>query len=196
MAAPPKPESGGYQKQMVVHGPDHHGPGNAMIAEMPMGRLDEPGTGLEDAGWKVLVYTDLYRLEEDRNSGGPQHEIEFHLTGNMERNIWSIDGKKFSEAPEPIPLYYGQKTRIILVNDTMMDHPMHVHGMWMVLDNGSGAHNPYKHTVLVKAGERLWFDVTPDEKGPFVFHCHLLFHMEMGMFRIFRVDAPQTESKP
>jgi CopA family copper-resistance protein len=193
-AAREKLEPPAYRKEMVQHGPDHHGPGNAMIAEMPTGRLDEPGTGLEEATWKVLVYTDLYRLEEDKHPGPPQHEIELHLTGNMERNMWSINGKKFSEAPDPIPLRYGEKTRIVLVNDTMMDHPMHMHGMWMVLDNGSGAHNPYKHTVLVKAGERLWFDVTPDENGPFVFHCHLLFHMELGMFRIFRVTAPAQEA--
>lgn len=185
----------GYRKVTVRHGPDHHGPGNAAVAEMSTGRLDEPGTGLEDAGWRVLVYTDLQRIEPGEDTRPPQHEMELHLTGNMERNMWSIDGKKFSEAPEPIPLRLGEKTRIVLVNDTMMDHPMHMHGMWMVLDNGSGAHNPYKHTVLVKAGERLWFDVTPDEAGPFVFHCHLLFHMEFGMFRIFRVSAPTGEAK-
>lgn len=181
----------GYRKVTVRHGPDHHGPGNAAVAEVATGRLDEPGTGLEDAGWRVLVYTDLHRLEPDRDLRPPQHEMELHLTGNMERNMWSINGKKFSEAPEPIPLRLAGKTRIVLVNDTMMDHPMHMHGMWMVLDNGSGAHNPYKHTILVKPGERLWFDVTPDEPGPFVFHCHLLFHMEFGMFRIFRVAAPE-----
>lgn len=182
-----KADMPGYHKEMVTHGPDHHGPGNAMIAMMEMGRLDEPGTGLEDAEWKVLVYTDLHKLEPDSDVREPQHEIELHLTGNMERNMWSINGKKYSEDPTPIPLRYKERTRITLVNDTMMDHPMHMHGMFMVLENGSGAHNPYKHTILVKAGERLSFYVTPDEKGPFVFHCHLLFHMELGMFRVFRV---------
>ncbi len=195
MPMPASAKSGmpGYQKPMIMHGPDHHGPGNAMVAMMEMGRLDEPGTGLEDAEWKVLVYTDLHKLEPDSDVREPQHEIELHLTGNMERNMWSINGKKFSEDPTPIPLRYGEKTRITLVNDTMMDHPMHIHGMFMVLENGSGAHNPYKHTILVKAGERLSFDVTPDEKGPFVFHCHLLFHMELGMFRVFRVLIPEEE---
>lgn len=195
MSTAPKPEMPGYKKEMVKHGPDHHGPGNAMVAEMPTGRLDEPGTGLEDADWKVLVYTDLHKLEADTDLRPPQHEIELHLTGNMERNMWSINGKKFSEEPAPIPLRYGEKTRFTLVNDTMMDHPMHIHGMFMVLENGSGAHNPYMHTILVKAGERLSFYVTPDEKGPFVFHCHLLFHMELGMFRVFRVLTEAEEAK-
>jgi CopA family copper-resistance protein len=185
------PETPGYKKETVMHGPDHHGPGNAMIAEMPSGRLNEPGTGLEETDWKVLVYTDLHKLEPDANLRPPQYEIELHLTGNMERNMWSINGKKFSEDPAPIPLRFGEKTRFTLVNDTMMDHPMHIHGMFMVLENGSGAYNPYKHTILVKAGERLSFYVTPDEKGPFVFHCHLLFHMELGMFRIFRVTETE-----
>lgn len=191
----PKPEWPGYRKETVMHGPDHHGRGNAAVAQMATGRLDEPGTGLEDAGWKVLVYTDLRGLEAGTDLRPAQHEIDLHLTGNMERNMWSINGKKYSEDPAPIPLRYGEKTRIILVNDTMMDHPMHIHGMFMVLDNGSGPYNPYKHTILVKAGERLWFYVTPDEKGPFVFHCHLLFHMELGMFRVFRVLSPAEEEK-
>lgn len=190
MAAGPNSGMPGYHKEVVMHGPDHHGPGNAMVAMMETGRLDEPGTGLEDSEWKVLVYTDLHKLEPDTDVREPHQEIELHLTGNMERNMWSINGKKYSEDPTPIPLRFGEKTRITLVNDTMMDHPMHMHGMFMVLENGSGAYNPYKHTILVKAGERLSFYATPDEKGPFVFHCHLLFHMELGMFRVFRVSDP------
>ena len=117
-----------------------------------------------------------------------------HLTGNMERQMWSIDGKKYSEARAPIPLRDGERVRITLVNDTMMDHPMHLHGMWMVLDNGAGTHLPSKHTINVKAGERLSFIVTPDERGPFAFHCHLLLHMELGMFRVFSVG--QAEGRP
>ena len=169
------------------HGPDTHGPGNSMVAKMPRSRLDEPGTGLDPKERRVLVYTDLRRREPDEDQRPPTREIEMHLTGNMERQMWSINGKKFSEAPEPIPLGYKERVRITLVNDTMMEHPMHLHGMWMLLENGAGAHLPYKHTILVKAGERLSFLVGPDEPGPFAFHCHLLFHMEFGMFRVVSV---------
>lgn len=173
----------------VMHGPDHHGPGNAMVAEMSKPRVGEPGTGLEEMPWKVLVYTDLRRLKPDDPPLEPDHEIELHLTGNMERQMWSINGKKFSEDPTPIPIELGKRTRFVLVNDTMMDHPMHIHGMFMILENGHGAQRPYKHTILVKAGERLAFDVKPDESGPFAFHCHLLFHMELGMFRVVSVSG-------
>ena len=179
---------------MVMHGPDTHGPGNAMIAEMPQNRLGEPGTGLEDAPWRVLVYTDLRRVHPDPHFGPPQEEIELHLTGNMERNMWSINGEKFSEASEPIPIRFGITTRFTLVNDTMMDHPMHIHGMWMKMENGGGPHRPFKHTILVKAGERMSYDVTPDEPGNFAFHCHLLFHMEFGMFRVVGVRGGKAQS--
>jgi FtsP/CotA-like multicopper oxidase with cupredoxin domain len=178
----------------MTHGPDHHGPGNAMVAEMAKPRVGEPGTGLEEMPWKVLVYTDLRRLKPDDPPLEPEHEIELHLTGNMERQMWSINGKKFSEDPAPIPIELGKRTRFVLVNDTMMDHPMHIHGMFMILENGHGAQRPYKHTILVKAGERLAFDVKPDESGPFAFHCHLLFHMELGMFRVVGVSGePQRK---
>ena len=175
----------------AMHGPDRHGPGNSMIAMAPVSRLGEPGPGLEGTDRRVLVYTDLRRLTPDEDQRKPEREIELHLTGNMERQMWSIDGKKYSEAREPIPFRYGERLRVTLVNDTMMDHPMHLHGMWMVLDNGAGAHRPYKHTINVKGGEKLSFIVTPDELGPFAFHCHLLFHMELGMFRVVSVSKPQ-----
>ena len=179
----------------VMHGPDKHGPGNSMVAEMSRSRLDEPGTGLDAAERRVLVYTDLRRRDPDEDQRPPTREIEMHLTGNMERQMWSIDGKKFSEAPEPIPLGYKERVRITLVNDTMMEHPMHLHGMWMVLENGAGAHLPYKHTILVKPAERLSVLVGPDDPGPFAFHCHLLFHMEFGMFRVFTVAQPDAGKK-
>ena len=175
----------------AMHGPDHHGPGNSMVAMAPVSRLDDPGTGLAGTGRRVLVYTDLRRRTPAEDQRQPDREIEMHLTGNMDRQMWSIDGKKYSEAREPIPFRYGERLRVVLVNDTMMDHPMHLHGMWMVLDNGAGPHMPSKHTINVKAGERLSFIVTPDEPGPFAFHCHLLFHMELGMFRVVAVsDVP------
>jgi FtsP/CotA-like multicopper oxidase with cupredoxin domain len=176
----------------MMHGPDHHGPGNSMIAMMPKSRLNEPGVGLEQDERRVLVYTDLRRLTPDQNHAEPDGGIEMHLTGNMERQVWGFDGKKFSEASEPIPVPYGRWTRITLVNDTMMDHPMHLHGMFMVLDNGAGASMPHKHTILVKGGEKLSFLVKPDEGGKFAFHCHLQLHMELGMFRVVSVAAPSA----
>lgn len=194
----PSGEAAGSQvnmKAMMMHGPDHHGPGNAMVAMMPESRLADPGTGLEDADWRVLVYTDLRRLTPDDDHREPEHGIELHLTGNMERQIWGFDGKKYSEASDPIPLPYGQWFRITLVNDTMMEHPMHMHGMFMVLDNGAGARMPYKHTIIVKPAEKLSFLIKPDERGKFAFHCHLVFHMELGMFRVVSV-ADELTGRP
>ena len=175
------------------HGPDRHGPGNSTVAEMPTSRVNEPGSGLGDAGRRVLMYSDLRRLSGDGPEGTPEREIELHLTGNMERQIWGFDGKKYSEAKEPIPFNYGERLRVTFVNDTMMDHPMHLHGMWMVLENGAGAKRPLKHTINVKAGERLSFDVEPDEIGKWAFHCHLLFHMELGMLRVVSVVDPKAK---
>ena len=120
-----------------------------MVAMEPVSRLGEPGSGLTGTDRRVLVYTDLRRLTPDEDQRKPEREIEMHLTGNMERQMWSIDGKKYSEAREPIPFRYGERLRVVLVNDTMMDHPMHLHGMWMVLDNGAGPHMPNKHTINV-----------------------------------------------
>ncbi|OUM00411.1 copper resistance protein CopA [Variovorax sp. JS1663] len=190
-AAPAKATS----KQAEPHGPDRHGPGNSTIAEMPASRVNEPGTGLGDAGRRVLVYSDLRRLSTGGREGVPEREIELHLTGNMDRQIWGFDGKKYSEAEEPIPFDYRERLRVTLVNDTMMDHPMHLHGMWMVLENGAGAKRPLKHTINVKAGERLSFDVEPDELGKWAFHCHLLFHMELGMLRVVSVVDPKAKGR-
>ena len=181
--------------QAKPHGPDRHGPGNSVVAEMPASRVNEPGAGLGDAGRRVLVYSDLRRLSGDGPEGAPEREIELHLTGNMERQIWGFDGKKYSEAKEPIPFDYGERLRVTFVNDTMMDHPMHLHGMWMVLENGAGAKRPLKHTINVKAGERLSFDVEPDELGKWAFHCHLLFHMELGMLRVVSVVDPKARGR-
>ena len=166
----------------ATHGPDDHGPGNSMVAMMPTNRLGEPGTGLENTGGRVLLYTDLRSLKRNPDLRAPGREIELYLTGNMERFMWSFDGEKYSEA-EPIVLKFGERVRFTLVNDTMMNHPIHLHGMWSDLDNGGGANKPRKHTINVKPGERLSFDVTADALGQWAFHCHLLYHMETGMFR-------------
>lgn len=119
-----------------------------------------------------------------------------HLTGNMEGFIWGIDGKKFSEAPAPVMVRTGERVRITLVNDTMMEHPMHLHGVFMELDNGTGPHKPRKHTITVKPAERLSFEFTYDEPGNFAFHCHMLLHMEAGMFRFFNVSGPALWRQP
>jgi CopA family copper-resistance protein len=193
-AAPMPPGQGSESNNaMATHGPDWHGPGNSMVAMMPRSRLHEPGAGLGDAGRRVLVYTDLRSLDPAYDARPPGREIELHLTGNMERYMWSFDGKKYSEASEPIALEYGERVRMTLVNDTMMEHPIHLHGMWMELDNGGGAHKPRKHTINVKPGERLSFDVTADALGKWAFHCHLLYHMAMGMFRAVSVTNDGIE---
>ena len=172
---------------IVMHAPDDHGPGNSMVAMMSRSRLDEPGIGLENTGTRVLVYRDLRSLTPGADRRAPDRELELHLTGNMERYMWSFDGQKFSEIDSPIPFHYGERLRLTLVNDTMMAHPIHLHGMWMELDNGAGLHKPKKHTVNVKPAERLSVEITVDALGKWAFHCHLVYHMEMGMFRIVAV---------
>jgi CopA family copper-resistance protein len=158
------------------------GPEVDNVAMMPAERLDDPGDGLGNNGRRVLRYADLRAREAGADPRAPSREITLHLTGNMQRFVWGFDGKKFSEA-EAIPLSYGERVRFTLVNDTMMEHPIHLHGLWSELDNGQDAYRPYKHTIIVKPGERLSYLVTADEKGRWAYHCHLLFHMEMGMFR-------------
>ena len=176
----------------VKHGPDHHGPGNSAVPLATKSRLDEPGTGLEDTGTRVLRYSDLRSLKPGEDSRPAGREIELHLTGNMERYMWGFDGKKFSEARQPIEFYHGERVRLTLVNDTMMNHPIHLHGMFMELDTGAGAFNPKKHTVNVKPAERLSLDITADALGNWAFHCHVLYHMEMGMFRVVSVVNEPT----
>jgi CopA family copper-resistance protein len=168
------------EEPMVMHGPDAHGWGNSMVVMMPRSRIHEPGAGLEHTGTRVLVYTDLRARESGYDRRKPEREIELHLTGNMDRYIWGIDGKRYAES-EPIRLRYNERLRVILVNDTMMEHPLHLHGMWMELDNGNGEHNPRKFTINVKPGERLAFNMTADALGAWPFHCHLGYHMAAGM---------------
>jgi FtsP/CotA-like multicopper oxidase with cupredoxin domain len=152
------------------------------VAMMPSERLNDPGGGFDGNGRRILRYTDLRALKRGDDRRPPSREMTLHLTGNMQRFIWGFDGKKFSEA-EPIHLARGERVRFVLINDSMMEHPIHLHGLWSELDNGQGDYRPYKHTILVKPGERLSYLVTADEPGRWAFHCHLLYHMEMGMFR-------------
>ena len=173
----------------AAHPPAMHLEGQVGVDNVAMhatARLAETGGGFPP-GRRVLRYADLRALRPGYDPRPPSREVVLHLTGNMERFMWGFDGKKFSEAPQPIELRHGERVRFTLINNTMMEHPMHLHGLWSELDNGHGAHRPYKHTVLVKPGERLSFLVTADEIGRWAFHCHLLFHMEAGMFREVRV---------
>lgn len=171
----------------VAHGSDTHGVGNSSVAMMARSRLDEPGAGLGNDGWRVLTYADLRSVVPQADRRDPTRAVELHITGNMERYSWSFDGKKYSEAPAPIRFRYGERLRLVLVNDTMMEHPIHLHGMWMELENGGGPNQPRLHTVLVKPGERLTVAITADAPGRWAMHCHLLLHMEMGMFRVVEV---------
>jgi len=158
------------------------GPQVDNVAMRPTERLAEPGNGLDDNGRRVLTYADLRARYRGTDLRPPNREIELHLTGNMERFIWGFNGEKFSSA-EPIRLKLGERVRIILVNDTMMEHPIHLHGLWSELENGNGEWRPYKHTINVKPGERLSYLVSADTPGKWAYHCHLLYHMEAGMFR-------------
>lgn len=173
----------------VKHGPDDHGTGNQEVPEFSWARLHEPGRGLEGNKHRILAYTDLRSLAPNTDRRKPGREIELHLTGQMDRYLWSFDGKKYSDAPEPIHLRLDERVRLTFVNDTMMEHPLHLHGMWMHLENGNGAYLPRKHTVIVKPAERLSVAVTADAPGHWAFHCHLLLHMEAGMFRVVEVSG-------
>lgn len=170
----------------VVHAKSEFGPGVDMRAEAPQYRLDDPGPGLRDNGRRVLVYSDLRNLYPTPDPRDPGRELQLHLTGNMRRYMWSIDGVRFSDA-EPLRLAYGERVRVTLVNDTMMNHPIHLHGMWSDLETGDGERIPRKHTVIVQPGAKLSYLVTADAKGSWAYHCHLLYHM-MGMFRAVEVS--------
>ena len=152
------------------------------VAMMPQEDLQKPGEGLGGHGRRVLTYNDLRALKPGSDPRPPSREITLHLTGNMHRFIWGFDGKKYSEVG-PIELKRNERVRFVLINDSMMEHPIHLHGLWSELENGQGDYRPYKHTVLVKPGERLSYLVTADMPGRWAYHCHLLYHMEMGMFR-------------
>lgn len=185
----------GKKKKTYRHGPDKHGRlGSAMIVQNARSRTGDPGSGLENARHKVLVYDDLRSTNPAYDRRKPGRDIELHLTGIMDRYIWSFDGIKFSDADGPIHFEYGERLRLVLWNDTMMSHPIHLHGMWMELDNGAGPYKPRKHTVNVKPGERLAVEITADAPGNWAFHCHVLYHMEAGMFRVVSVSSASSEA--
>ena len=153
----------------------------------PTNKLDDPGIGLRDNGRRVLTYSDLRSTFPDPDGREPSRTIELHLTGHMEKFSWSFDGIKFSDA-EPLRLKYGERVRITLVNDTMMTHPIHLHGMWSDLEDANGNFLVRKHTIDMPPGSKRSYRVTADALGRWAYHCHLLLHMEMGMFREVRVD--------
>jgi CopA family copper-resistance protein len=158
-----------------------------MQTTSPSAKLDDPGIGLRGNGRRVLTYADLTSTFADPDGREPTRTIELHLTGHMERFAWSFDGVKFSAA-EPVRLTYGERVRIVLVNDTMMTHPIHLHGMWSDLEDDQGRFKVRKHTIDMPPGARRSYRVTADALGRWAYHCHLLFHMEAGMFREVRVE--------
>ncbi|MNQ99555.1 Copper resistance protein A precursor [compost metagenome] len=150
-------------------------------------KLDDPGIGLRNNGRRVLTYADLKSTFPDPDGREPSRTLELHLTGHMEKFAWSFNGIKFSDAA-PLRLTYGERLRIVLVNDSMMTHPIHLHGLWSDLEDAHGNFRVRKHTIDMPPGTRRSYRVTADALGRWAYHCHLLFHMEMGMFREVRVD--------
>ena len=197
------PMAEGMEMSMDMPGMDHAGhagtrtqthpasetgsPDVDMQTMMPTARLDDPGIGLRDNGHRVLCYADLRSLHAPADARVPSRDIELHLTGNMERFTWGFDGIRFADA-EPIRLTYGERVRLVLVNDTMMEHPIHLHGMWSDVEDEHGQFLVRKHTVAVPPGSRRSVRVTADALGRWAFHCHMLLHMEAGMMREVRVD--------
>ena len=198
-----------HSKMDMKTGPDPHGPevqpasaqvnikrgpGVANVAAMPVSRLDEPGLGLADMPHRTLRYNQLRSLEPNPDTRKPAREVIVHLTSNMERYMWSFDGVKFSEVTKPITFHEGERLRLTLVNNTMMPHPIHLHGMFFDLvipdteeDGNHETHRPRKHTVIVKPGERVGVDISADNVGDWAFHCHLLYHMHAGMMQVVSV---------
>ena len=173
---------------MPKHAPsEENNPLIDMQTQMAESKLSDPGIGLRDNGRKVLTYADLKSVFDDPDGREPGRSIELHLTGHMEKFAWSFDGIKFSDAA-PLLLKYGERVRIILVNDTMMTHPIHLHGMWSDLENDAGEFTVRKHTIDMPPGTRRTYRVRADALGRWAYHCHLLFHMEAGMFREVRVE--------
>ena len=169
--------------QKVNHAQTEYGPSVDMRVDMPRTNLDDPGIGLRNNGRRVLTLADLHSrdgiLDDQRI---PTREIELHLTGNMERYSWSFDGLEFGEST-PVAMRQGERIRVILQNDTMMTHPMHLHGMWSDLESDDGTLAVRRHTIQVQPSQRISFLTTPHDLGRWAWHCHLLFHMDAGMFR-------------
>jgi CopA family copper-resistance protein len=169
------------------------GPGLDMVAMNPVDRMGDPGIGLGNIGHRVLNYRKLIAAKPNPDSRRPTRLKEIHLTGNMERYMWSFDGKKFSAVTDdPIRFAFNERVRVKLVNDTMMAHPIHLHGHFFELVNDApDGHQPLKHTVIVQPGGSATFDLTANEPGDWAFHCHLMYHMHNGMFQVVTVRPLQ-----
>jgi CopA family copper-resistance protein len=162
--------------------PRQFGPMVDAVAVSTSARLDDPGPGLRTNGRRVLTYADLRTLGGPIDHRDTTREIELHLTGHMARYVWSLNGEKFSEAA-PLRFAHGERLRLVLINDSMMTHPIHLHGMWSEVEAEDGSFLVRKHTVNVQPAQRLSYLVTADALGRWAYHCHLLYHMEAGMFR-------------
>jgi CopA family copper-resistance protein len=174
------------------HAPADYGPNVDSLAMQPQSRLDDPGVGLRNNGRRVLTYADLHTLGGPIDHRQAGRDIELHLTGHMERFVWSFSGQKFSES-EPLRFIHGERLRLVLVNDSMMHHPIHLHGMWGEVETENGEFLVRKHTITVQPGKRLAYGVTADALGRWAYHCHLLYHMEAGMFREVHVERTPNE---
>jgi CopA family copper-resistance protein len=178
----------------LKHALAEDGPTVDSLAMQPHSRLNDPGVGLRDNGRRVLTYADLHTLGGPIDHRMPGRDIELHLTGHMQRFIWSFSGQKFSEA-QPLRFNHGERLRIILVNDSMMTHPIHLHGMWSEVEDERGEFLVRKHTVMVQPGQKISYAVTADALGRWAYHCHLLYHMEAGMFREVVVARAEREGE-
>jgi CopA family copper-resistance protein len=174
------------------HAPAEYGPMVDSLAIQPQSRLDDPGVGLRKNGRRVLTYADLHTLGGPIDHRSAGRDIELHLTGHMERFVWSFNGQKFSEA-EPLRFNHGERLRLVLVNDSMMNHPIHLHGMWGEVESEKGEFLVRKHTITVQPGQRLSYWVSADALGRWAYHCHLLYHQEAGMFREVLVERSSKE---
>ncbi len=164
------------------HARTEYGPSVDMRVDLPRTNLDDPGVGLRNNGRRVLTYADLHTIGGPIDERDGEREIELHLTGNMERYSWSLDGLEFGKST-PVHYRYGERLRVVLVNDTMMTHPMHLHGLWSELESPDGEFMARRHTISVQPAQRVSFLVSVDAYGRWAWHCHLLYHMDAGMFR-------------
>lgn len=164
------------------HAKTEYGATTDMRVDMARTNLDDPGIGLRNNGRRVLTLADQHTIGGPLDKRGPGREVELHLTGNMERYSWSFDGVEFGKST-PVYFKYGERLRVILHNDTMMTHPMHMHGMWSELEAPDGSFQARRHTIAVQPAQRISFLVTADALGRWAWHCHLMLHMDAGMFR-------------
>lgn len=175
-------QSSGGERVRARHASSEMGPSTDMLVDYPRTNLDDPGIGLRDSPHRVLTLADIRTLGGPPDERESEREIELHLTGNMERYTWSIDGLEYHKS-SPVHFRHGERLRVHLHNDTMMTHPMHLHGMWSDMEDAQGNFMARRHTIPVQPAQRVSFSVTADALGRWAWHCHLLLHMDAGMFR-------------